>query len=352
MKLATYRDGSRDGQLVVVSRDLTTAHYATHAAHTLQHVLDDWNFVSPQLQDLYVELNHGKGRHVFPFDPAQCMAPLPRAFQCVRAVAYASPHSLVGQAADAVVGSASEAVSCWVQLSGDALLGATDELTWTDDALQLDFEAGWAAFTSDLPAGCAPARALAGVRLLALCNTWALRGLAGPTQAPVHTHGQMSGQSSVLTADVSTVQSRPAVSFSPVAVTPDELGGAWTPGRLDAVLTTTWNGRRVGTTNAGVGMTLHMGQLLAQAAAHRPLRAGTVMCTGPVSSPCTGEGSTAQRPEGFHSVQAKRAAEVLTTGRAETGYLASGDTVRIEMTGRDGLSVFGAIEQAVHIATD
>jgi fumarylacetoacetate (FAA) hydrolase len=99
MKLATYRDGSRDGQLVVVSRDLTTAHYATHAAHTLQHVLDDWNFISPQLQDLYVELNHGKGRHVFPFDPTQCMAPLPRAFQCVRGVAYGSHLQLLMQAA-------------------------------------------------------------------------------------------------------------------------------------------------------------------------------------------------------------------------------------------------------------
>ena len=98
MKLATYRDGSRDGQLVVVSRDLTMAHYATHAAHTLQHVLDDWNFISPQLQDLYVELNHGKGRHVFPFDPAMCMAPLPRAYQCVRAAAYARPSDGLAQA--------------------------------------------------------------------------------------------------------------------------------------------------------------------------------------------------------------------------------------------------------------
>lgn len=167
MKLATYRDGSRDGQLVVVSRDLTMAHYATHAAHTLQHVLDDWNFISPQLQDLYVELNHGKGRHVFPFDPAMCMAPLPRAYQCVRAAAYASPSDGLAQAEWPVHGTAGLVAPDLMQLGSDALQGPSDEFVWTDEALQLDFEAGWAALTSDIPAGCTPARALAGVRLLA-----------------------------------------------------------------------------------------------------------------------------------------------------------------------------------------
>ena len=344
MKLATYRDGSRDGQLVVVSRDLTTAHYATHAAHTLQHVLDDWNFISPQLQDLYVELNHGKGRHVFPFDPTQCMAPLPRAFQFVRGVAYGSHLQLLMQAAAALGDMSPGAMPGWAQLSGDALLGATDDMTWADETFQLDFEAGWAAYTADLPAGCEPSRALEGVRLLALTNTWALRGLVGSASKVV--------PEPVPGAGVSAVQSRPAVAFSPVAVTPDELGETWEKGRLHAVLTTSWNRRRLGGTNAGTDMTLNMGQLLAQAAAHRPLRAGTVVCTGTVGSPGSGEGQSAQWPDGFHSVQAKRASEVLQTGCAVTDYLVAGDTVRMEMTGRDGLSVFGAIEQTVHTAAD
>lgn len=337
MKLATYRDGSRDGQLVVVSRDLTTAHYATHAAHTLQHVLDDWNFISPQLQDLYTELNHGKGRHVFPFDPTLCMAPLPRACQCVYAPAYAS-HGDALRPAEAACGvSAPGRWSAWQQLSGDALQGATDELVWTDEALQLDFEAGWAAFTSDVPAGCAPVRALEGVRLLALANTWALRALADTAQ----------------TGCAGVVQSRPAVAFSPVVATPDELGDAWVGGRLCGVLQTSWNGRRVGATHAGTHMTLHMGQLLALLAAHRPVRAGSVVCTGPVSSgPAPGEAVAPQWPDGWHSVQAHRAMEVLQTGQPRTAYVASGDTVRIDMAGRDGLSVFGAIHQTAHVAND
>lgn len=340
MKLATYRDGSRDGQLVVVSRDLTMAHYATHAAHTLQHVLDDWNFISPQLQDLYVELNHGKGRHVFPFDPGLCMAPLPRAFQCVRGAAYAALPRLLARAIEVAEWPEAQRTAGWMQLSGDAFQGASDELVWAEAALQLDFEAGWAAITSDVPAGCAPERALEGVRMLALTNTWALRG---PTDAALDV--AYSSQ----TGDLAALRSRPAVSFTPVAVTPDELGDAWLRGRIHAALQTSVNGRRVGLTDAGADMNLHMGQLLALVGAHRPLRAGTVVCTGPVCSPGNGDGPDARSPNGHHCLLARRAMEVLQTGQPATPYLSSGDCVRIEMTGRDGVTVFGAIDQTVHL---
>ena len=333
MKLATYRDGSRDGQLVVVSRDLTTAHYATHAAHTLQHVLDDWNFISPQLQDLYTELNHGKGRHVFPFDPALCMAPLPRACQCVRGAAYASHRELLAQAGLDTPLPAQPAVADLIQLASDSFQGPTDEFLCADPALQPDFEAGWAVFTSDVPAGCAPARALESVRLLALANTWVLRGLAEAERA----------------AGVGAVQSRPAVAFSPVAVTPDEWGDAWAQGRLHATLQTSLNGRQVGRTDAGAHMSLHIGQVLAQAAQHRPLQAGSVVCTGPVGSPPTGEGAASTWPQGWHSVQARRAMAWVQTGQLATGFLVDGDAVHIEMTGRDGRPVFGAIDQVVRI---
>ncbi len=339
MKLATYKDGSRDGQLVVVSRDLSLAHYATGAAHTLQQVLDDWNFIAPQLQDVSLELNRGRARHAFAFDPSMCMAPLPRAHQCVRATAYASHHDTLCDAGllperdrhASLTGKGPRGLADLCTLAGDAMQGATDPVHLADEAWGLDFEAGLAAITADIPAGCAPARALEGVRLLALANTWCLRELQA--------HERAQG--------LSAVQSRPAQAFSPVAVTPDELGDAWAQGRIGLTLQTQWNGRRVGLCDAATDMTLHLGQLLAQVAATRALRAGTVVTTGPISCPGVGEGTARQWPQGFHTIVEKRAMDVLQQGQATTGYLRWGDTVRLDMKGRDGLSLMGALAQQV-----
>lgn len=341
MKLATYKDGSRDGQLVVVSRDLSLAHYATGAAHSLQQALDDWNFIAPQLQDVSLELNRGRARHAFVFDHSMCMAPLPRAHQCVRAAAYASHRDTLAEAGllpervrhapPAAKGAAPRVLADLCTLAGDAMQGATDPLPLPDEAWGLDFEASLAAITADIPAGSAPARALEGVRLLMLANTWCLR------EWQAHERAQ----------GLSAVHSRPAQSFSPVAVTPDELGDAWVQGRVSLTLQTQWNGRRVGLCDAGADMTLHLGQLLAQAAATRALRAGTVVTTGPLSCPGVGEGSSRQWPQGFHSIVEKRAMEVLLQGQAATGYLRWGDTVRLDMKGRDGHSLMGALVQQV-----
>src|SRR5690606_16589342 len=161
MKLATLRDGSRDGQLVVVSRDLASAHYATGIAQRLQQVLDDWGFLAPQLQDLYDALNAGRARHAFPFDPAQCLAPLPRAYQCL----------------EAVPGSPGAAVPTLPQLAGDAPGGARDPLPERAVAAVPDFGAGLAVVTGDLPAASTSDQALDAVRLLMLCNSVALRAL-------------------------------------------------------------------------------------------------------------------------------------------------------------------------------
>ncbi|HEX5785048.1 MAG TPA: fumarylacetoacetate hydrolase family protein [Burkholderiaceae bacterium] len=292
MKLATYRDGSRDGQLVVVSRDLTQAHYATHVAHTLQQVLDDWNFVSPQLEDLSRELNHGKARHVFPFDPAQCLAPLPRTSQCVRAHAVApAPTRNRGGVADLLT------------LPGDALLGARADLPLADVADGLDFEAGWAVLCSDLPQGCAPARALEGVRLLTLANTWVLREVQARERA----------------AQVGEVQSRPAVTLGPVVVTPDELGGAWASGRVSLTLEVLLNGRRVVQGQADQAQAQHAGQWLAALAARRPVRAGAVVCSGPLLTPTGGP----------------------------AGGLQPGDCLRVTLTAADGSQPLGTMDTEV-----
>jgi len=332
MKLASYKDGSRDGQLVVVSRDLTQAHYASHIANRLQQVLDDWNFLSPQLQDVSDALNAGRARHAFPFDPAQCMAPLPRGYQCVSATAYASHTALLRQTAGNVAAAAPEdahtAGPDMEQRSGDALLGAQDPLPCAAEALGLDFGAGLAVITGDIAQQSAPDRALDGVRLLMLCNAVTLRSLAG-AEGPAG------------------LQSRPATAFSPVAVTPDELGEAWGRGRVQLALQTHWNGRKVGLCDAGEGMAQHFGQLIALLAKTRALRAGSILAAAPVSNAGVEKRGQRSWPKGFHSIAEKRAMEARQDGQAATDYLRFGDTVRIEMKDASGRSVFGAIEQEV-----
>ena len=329
MKLATYQDGSRDGQLVVVSRDLTQAHYATHIANRLQHVLDDWNYLSPQLEDVYVSLNQGRARHAFPFDPAQCMAPLPRAYQRVGAFAYPQHVELLAQAAAQGDPAATELQMR--QLASDDLAGPQSDLLCTSTALGLDFEAGLAALTSDVPQGCASDRALDALRLLVLVNDVTLRSLAAIEAAK----------------GWGALHSKPAAAFGPVAVTPDELGDAWARGRVHLPLQCNWNGRKVGLCDAGADMAFHFGQLIAHAAATRRLRAGSIVGTGPVSNKGVVRKSRTDWPLGYSCIAEKRAMETVQDGQPSTDYLQYGDTIRLEMKGRDGVSVFGAIHQEV-----
>ena len=325
MKLATYRDGSRDGQLVVVSRDLSQAHYASHVANRLQQVLDDWNFLSPQLQDIFDALNAGRARHAFPFDPAQCMAPLPRAYQYVSAAAYSSHAELLRKASG---GASPEQVSgpAMHQGAGDALLGAHDPLRCANEAFGLDFGAGVAVVTGDIPQDCAADRALEGVRLLMLCNETTLRHLVREDGAP-------------------GVQSQPGTAFSPVAITPDELGEAWSRGRVNLPLQCSWNGRKVGMCEAGTDMAYHFGQLIAYLAKTRALRAGTILGATPVANAGLEKKGQWSWPAGFNCIAGKRAMETLQDGQAATEYMRYSDTVRIDMKNAAGHSLFGAIEQ-------
>ena len=323
MKLATYKDGSRDGQLVVVSRDLSTAHYATGIASKLQQVLDDWNFMSPQLQDLYETLNSGKARHAFPFEPAQCMAPLPRAYQWADGSAFINHVELVRKARNSEVPETFYTDPLMYQGGSDDFIGPRDNVVVASEAFGIDFEAEIAVMTADVGMGATETQAIDGIRLVMLANDVSLRNLI-PAE---------------LAKGFGFFQSKPATAFSPVAVTVDELGDAWQGGRLHMTLQSTWNGRKVGMCEAGPEMTFHFGQLIAHICKTRNVRAGSVIGSGTVSNK--------DWTHGYSCIAEKRAIETIEGGAPKTEFMKFGDTIRIEAKGKDGQSVFGAIEQKV-----
>ncbi len=323
MKLATYKDASRDGQLVVVSRDLSTAHYATGIASKLQQVLDDWNFMSPQLQDLYETLNNGKARHAFPFAAAQCMAPLPRAYQWADGSAFINHVELVRKARNSEVPATFYTDPLMYQGGSDDFIGPCDDVVVASEAFGIDFEAEVAVITADVPMGANPNQALEGIRLVMLANDVSLRHLI-PDE---------------LAKGFGFFQSKPATAFSPVAVTLDELGDVWKGGRLHLTLQSTWNGRKVGMCDAGDEMTFHFGQLIAHICKTRNVRAGSVIGSGTVSNK--------DWSHGYSCIAEKRAIETIEDGKPKTEFMKFGDTIRIEAKGKDGQSVFGAIDQKV-----
>ena len=331
MKLATYQDGSRDGQLVVVSRDLSQAHYATHIANRLQQVLDDWNYLAPQLEDLYVTLNQGRARHAFPFDPAQCMAPLPRAYQWADGSAYLNHVELVRKARGAEVPASFSTDPLMYQGGSDDLAGPQTDIVCANLGWGVDFEAELAVITGDVPLGCPSDRAIDAVRLLVLANDVTLRNLI-PDE---------------LAKGFGFVQSKPATAFGPVAVTPDELGEAWARGRVHLPVQCTWNGRKVGMCEAGTDMTFHFGQLIAHLAKTRRVRAGSIIGSGTISNKGVARKNRTDWPNGYSCIAEKRAMETIQDGQPSTEYMQYGDTIRIEVKGRDGQSVFGAILQEV-----
>ena len=326
MKLATYSDGSRDGQLVVVSRDLRVAHFATGIATRLQQVLDDWNFLSPQLQDLSVTLHQGKARHAFPFEPRQCMAPLPRAYQRADASAYLPHLERLRRAHGATIPASATAGPLIHHGGSDDFLGPCQDAWFGSVDWGIDFGAALAVIAGDVAMGADAAQGLDGVRLLMLANDWSLRELVPAEQA----------------LGFGCVQSKPAAAFGPVAVTPDELGAAWQGGRVHLTLQSAVNGRTVGLNEAGPEMHFHFGALIAHLTRTRNLRAGAIIGSGTVSNQDTGKG--------FGCIAERRAVaqvEAAEPGAPAAPWLAIGDTVRLEMLGRDGLSVFGAIAQRV-----
>jgi fumarylacetoacetate (FAA) hydrolase len=288
----------------------------------MQQLLDDWNFICPQLQDLSVALNQGRARHAFDFDPRQCMAPLPRAFQWVDGSAYLSHAERVWQARGADIPATLRSEPLMYQGAGDDFLGPCDDALFPRADLGIDYEAEIAVVTGDLALGVTPAQALEGVRLLMLGNDWTLRELV-PAE---------------LDKLLGLVQSKPATAWAPVALTPDELGEAWAGGRLQAWASLSVNGKPVARLDTGA-MHFHFGQLLAHLARTRQVRAGSVVGGGTISN--------ADASAGCACIAEQRALETVEHGQPRTPYLAAGDQVRIEVKGRDGASLFGAIDQAV-----
>ena len=331
MKLATYKDGSRDGQLVVVSRDLSTAHYATGIANKMQQVLDDWGFIAPQLVDLSETLNQGKTRHAFPFDPAMCMAPLPRAYQWADGSAYINHVELVRAARGAEVPESFYKDPLMYQGGSDDFMGAQDDVVCASEDFGIDFEAEIAVITADVPMNSTPDEALEGIRLVMLANDVSLRNLIA----------------NELAKGFGFVQSKPATAFSPVAITLDELGDAWDNGRLNLTVQSTWNGRKVGMCEAGPEMTFHFGQLIAHICKTRNVRAGSVVGSGTVSNQGIEVKGKKEWPKGYSCIAEKRAIETILDGKPSTEFMKYGDTIRIEAKGADGQSVFGAIDQKI-----
>jgi fumarylacetoacetate (FAA) hydrolase len=323
MKLATLRDGSRDGQLVVVSRDLALAHHAAGVTTRLQTALDDWDFFAPQLEDLYRTLNDGSARHAFAFDPRQAMAPLPRAYQWADGSSYVNHIELVRKARGAEMPPSFWTDPLMYQGGSDDLLGPNDDIVCTSEEHGIDFEAEVAVVTSDVPMGSKPKNIGQHIRLVMLVNDVSLRNLI-PAE---------------LAKGFGFFQSKPATAFSPVTVTPDELGDYWRDAKVHRPLVVHWNGDKVGAPNAGDDMTFSFAQLIAHAAKTRNLRAGSIIGSGTVSN--------TDRSLGYCCIAEKRSLEMIEHGAAKTPFMTYGDQVRIEMFDDAGRSIFGAIEQTV-----
>ena len=323
VKLATLREGGRDGSLVLVNRALTQALRVAHIAPTLQAALDDWSRLAPQLAAAATALEAGAAPGSFAFDPAACAAPLPRAYQWVDASAYVNHVELVRRARGAEL-----PASYWVeplvyQGGSDDFLAARDPLPLLDPSYGLDFEAELAVITDDIPQGVDRDTALRHVRLLTVVNDVSLRNL-------------IPGE---LAKGFGFYQSKPASALAPVAVTPDELGDAWRDGKLHLPICCALNGQRFGAPNCGEDMTFDFGQLLAHLTLTRRLGAGSVLGSGTVSN--------YDRSRGSCCIAERRMLEIIADGAARTPFLAAGDVVRIEILDATGASIFGAIEQTV-----
>ncbi|MBC3886336.1 fumarylacetoacetate hydrolase family protein [Undibacterium griseum] len=323
MKLATLKDGSRDGQLIVVARDLKTACIADGIAPTLQRALDDWGFIAPQLEALSVQLNAGKAANSFEFDPARCMAPLPRAFQWADGSSYVNHVELVRKARNAEMPDSFWHDPLMYQGGSDDFIGPCDDIVLASAEWGIDFESEVAVITGDVPMGVRVNHAGEYIRLLMLVNDVSLRHLI-PAE---------------LAKGFGFFQSKPASSFSPVAVTPDELGDAWQDGKVHLSLRSVWNGNLVGQPNAGVDMVFSFPQLITHLCKTRCARAGTIIGSGTVSNKDAGKG--------YSCIAEKRALEMIATGTPVTDFMQFGDSIRIEMLDKNGKSIFGAIDQSV-----
>jgi fumarylacetoacetate (FAA) hydrolase len=332
LKLASLKKG-RDGELAVVSKDLSRMIRAGEIASTLQNALDNWAAVQPRLEQLAETLESGAEQTEL-FDQTQCMSPLPRAFQWADGSAYVNHVELVRRARGAEMPESFWTDPLMYQGGSDSFLGPHDDIVMpTDEGWGIDFEAEIAVITGDVPLGVAADNARQYIKLVLLVNDVSLRGL-------------IPGE---LEKGFGFFQSKPSSAFSPVCVTPEELGNAWQGSKLHLPLISTYNSGLFGHPDAGVDMTFDFCQLIAHAAKTRPLSAGTIIGSGTVSNKLSGEPGKpiSEGGVGYSCIAEMRMIETINHGAPKTPFMKFGDTISIEMNDADGESIFGVIKQRI-----
>jgi fumarylacetoacetate (FAA) hydrolase len=328
MKLASIKNGTRDGQLVVVSQDLSYAVLVPNIAATMQEALDHWEHAHLKLKQVYQDLNNSKITTAFAFDEQQAMSPLPRAYQWADGSAYVNHVELVRKARGAEMPENFWTDPLLYQGGSDKFLHPREDIVVNNIEYGVDFEAEIAVITNDVPMNCDIITATNAITLIMLVNDVSLRNLI-PNEI-----GKGFG----------FFQSKPASSFSPVAVTPDELGDAWLDGRVHLPLISTLNNKLFGKPNAGVDMTFNFPKLITHAAKTRCLAAGTIIGSGTVSN--------TDRSAGSSCIAEKRMLETIADGKPSTPFMQPDDIIRIEMVDKNNNSIFGAIQQKLVVCSN
>jgi fumarylacetoacetate (FAA) hydrolase len=323
MKLATLKNNTRDGQLVVVNRSLNKAVVVTEIAKTLQAAIDDWDNISSKLEEVYKLLNSGEVTNTIDFVQEHCESPLPRAYQWADGSAYVNHVELVRKARNAEMPETFWTDPLMYQGGSDAFIGPRDDILIGSEDFGIDFESEVAVITGDVPMAASPEDASQYIKLFMLVNDVSLRNL-------------IPGE---LAKGFGFFASKPSSAFSPVAVTPDELGNAWDGKKLHLPLTTHLNSKLFGQPNCGIDMTFDFPTIVAHAAKTRPLSAGCVVGSGTISN--------YDRSAGSSCLAEVRMLEIIADGKPSTPFMSFGDLVRIEMFDSQGDTIFGAIEQQV-----
>lgn len=323
MKLATLKNNTRDGELIVVNKELTKAINVSDIAKTMQEALDNWAEISPKLEAVYNQLQRSELTETVDFASKNVMAPIPRAYHWADGSAYVTHVELVRKARNAELPETFWTDPLMYMGASDAFIGATDDIEIEKEEWGIDFESEVAVITDDVPAGTNPSQAKKHIKLIVLVNDVSLRNLI-PAE---------------LSKQFGFYQSKPWTAFSPVAVTPDELGSAWDGGKVHLPLISTLNNKEIGSPNAGIDMIFDFGQLIGHAAKTRSLMAGTVIGSGTVAN----EGS----PDGSSCLAEVRCLEIIHNGKPSTPFMTFGDRIEIEMKDEQGNSIFGKINQVV-----
>jgi fumarylacetoacetate (FAA) hydrolase len=323
MRLASLRDGSRDGRLVVVSADLKTMAPAKEIAPTMQVAIENWDRLGPTLGHLYDDLNAGEVPQAMSAEPREAESPFPRAYQFLDGSAYLNHVELVRKARGAEMPPGLYNDPLMYQAVCDGFLGPRDPITAASEEWGIDFEAEICVVVDDVPRGVSAEDAGGHIKLLMLVNDISLRNL-------------IPGE---LAKGFGFLQGKPRSAFAPLAVTPESLGEAWDGGKLNLPLRVTLNGREFGAPNAGIDMNFEFPQLIAHAARTRPLAAGTIIGSGTVSN--------RDASAGFCCLAEIRMIETIEQGAPKTPFLRFGDRLRIEVLDADGRTLFGTIEQEV-----